>query len=160
MKEEKKVFKVMLEELEFPDRYDDTALERVESEYNFENVEFGKEFDKATPEQKERIKRMFDEYGPYIMTGKVDGLSTKIKEKFPIETNGLVCLEPSRLSPKKMKIVDDEIDKMLAQNLIRRCSSEWASPIVLVPKPNGKDGEILWRYGRSLLLAELDLREQ
>lgn len=53
---------------------------------------------------------------------------------------GLVKLPHRRLSVKKEKeIVDNEIDKMLDDDIIEPSSGPWASPILLVKK---KDGSI------------------
>lgn len=51
-----------------------------------------------------------------------------------------IKLPPRRLSVKKRKeIVDNEIDKMLDDDIIEPSSGPWASPILLVKK---KDGSI------------------
>jgi hypothetical protein len=42
-----------------------------------------------------------------------------------------------RLSPKENEIAIKEIQEMLTQNVIRKSKSPWASPIVLVRKPDG-----------------------
>lgn len=41
-----------------------------------------------------------------------------------------------------MKVVNEELDKMLAQDVIERCNSPWSSPILLIPK---RDKTILRR---------------
>ena len=46
---------------------------------------------------------------------------------------------PYRIPYSRREAVKDELDKMLAGNIIRPSTSPWASPIVLVPK---KDGEV------------------
>ena len=45
---------------------------------------------------------------------------------------------PYRLPLSKKHIVDKEIDKMLKLGIIQPSHSPWASPIVLVPKPDGE----------------------
>lgn len=42
------------------------------------------------------------------------------------------------VSPPKQKLINDEIDKMLADNIIEPCNSPWSSPVCLVPKKNGE----------------------
>jgi hypothetical protein len=44
---------------------------------------------------------------------------------------------PYRLHPERAKLVQNEIDEMLKMGIITRSDSPWASPIVLVPKPDG-----------------------
>ncbi|XP_028168526.1 uncharacterized protein LOC114358696 isoform X2 [Ostrinia furnacalis] len=45
---------------------------------------------------------------------------------------------PYRVSPAKKEIIRAEIDKMLELEIIEEAESEWASPVVLVPKKNGE----------------------
>jgi hypothetical protein len=44
---------------------------------------------------------------------------------------------PYRLNPMKMEIMDKEIDYMLENNIIEPSTSEWSSPCILIPKPDG-----------------------
>jgi len=48
-----------------------------------------------------------------------------------------VASTPYRLHPEKAKLVEQEIDQMLQMGIITRSDSPWASPIVVVPKPDG-----------------------
>ena len=48
---------------------------------------------------------------------------------------------PYPTSPKKRILIESEMEKMLAKKIIRTCNSAWASPVVLVPKPDGS-----WRF--------------
>ena len=44
---------------------------------------------------------------------------------------------PYRVNPLKLKIIREEVAYMLDNDLIEISNSEWSSPCVLVPKPNG-----------------------
>jgi transposase len=46
-----------------------------------------------------------------------------------------------RLSPEKQKVLVEEVDKMLALDIIEPCESPWLSPVLVTPK---KDGS--WRF--------------
>ena len=57
-----------------------------------------------------------------------------------IKTTGYPIHQRAYRTPlAKREAIDKEIDKMLEQGIIRESSSEWASPVLLVPK---KDGEL------------------
>ena len=49
-----------------------------------------------------------------------------------------IALPPYRLGPARLQLLRDEVDALLEQDIIEECESAWASPVVLVPKPNGK----------------------
>ena len=44
---------------------------------------------------------------------------------------------PYRVNPLKLKVIREEVTYMLENDLIEASSSEWSSPCVLVPKPDG-----------------------
>ena len=44
---------------------------------------------------------------------------------------------PRRLPPYRREVIEQEIDKMLAQGIIEPSDSPWAAPIVLVSKKDG-----------------------
>ncbi|GFS56454.1 retrovirus-related Pol polyprotein from transposon 297 [Trichonephila clavipes] len=48
-----------------------------------------------------------------------------------------VAVLPYRMNPSKKEILKQEIDKLLAEGIIEECESPYASPVVLIPKPNG-----------------------
>ncbi|KAL0838995.1 hypothetical protein ABMA28_016992 [Loxostege sticticalis] len=49
-----------------------------------------------------------------------------------------ISTPPYRVTPAKKEIIRAEIDKMLELGVIEEAESEWASPVVLVPKKNGE----------------------
>lgn len=49
----------------------------------------------------------------------------------------LIKQHPYRMSPEKCKLTENEVRYMLEHNIIRPSHSDWSSPCVLVPKPDG-----------------------
>lgn len=48
-----------------------------------------------------------------------------------------VFSQPYKAGPEARKILKTSIDDMLEKGVIEPAQSEWASPVVLVPKPDG-----------------------
>ena len=48
-----------------------------------------------------------------------------------------VRLYPYRLGPRTRQLFGEQVEKMLTLDVIEPSTSEWASPVVLVPKPDG-----------------------
>jgi len=48
-----------------------------------------------------------------------------------------VFAHPRRLSPEKLAVAKAEFDSMEAMGIVRRSSSQWASPLHVAPKPGG-----------------------
>lgn len=49
-----------------------------------------------------------------------------------------IAVPPYRLTPAKKELMQIELDKMLADDIVEECESAWGSPALLVPKANGK----------------------
>ena len=48
-----------------------------------------------------------------------------------------VFSQPYRAGAKAREVEEQEVNKMLDADVIERAKTEWASPVVLVPKPDG-----------------------
>jgi len=46
-------------------------------------------------------------------------------------------LNPYRMGPQTKKLIKAQVDRMLKLEVIEPSQSEWASPVVLIPKPDG-----------------------
>lgn len=48
-----------------------------------------------------------------------------------------ISVPPYRLSPPKLALLKQEIEKMLDEKVIEPCSSPWSAPVVMIPKKDG-----------------------
>ena len=60
-----------------------------------------------------------------------------VYHRIPTGDHPPIHQHPYRFSPAENRVVKAEVAKMLADGIIRPSESAWASPIVLVPKPDG-----------------------
>lgn len=76
-----------------------------------------------------KIKELCEKYDANKKTK-----STEMQTKIFLKDSIPVCQRPRRLAPKEKQEVDGQIQKWLTDGIIRPSCSEYASPIVLVPK--------------------------
>lgn len=69
------------------------------------------------------------------------GRTTAIKHQINTGTHPPLHRSPYRVSRSERRIIQTEVDKMIAQDIVQPSSSPWSSPVVLVKK---KDGS--WRF--------------
>ena len=65
------------------------------------------------------------------------GRTDLVEHKIVTGDNPPVKQPPRRLAPHRRAMVEEEVDKMLAANLIEPADGPWASPVVLVKKKDG-----------------------
>lgn len=64
------------------------------------------------------------------------GAHTLSKHDIRLSTNRPLAVRPRRFTEEQAKVIEDEIDNMLKDNVIKKSSSNYATEIVLVLKPN------------------------
>uniref|UniRef100_A0A8C5N2U3 ribonuclease H n=1 Tax=Leptobrachium leishanense TaxID=445787 RepID=A0A8C5N2U3_9ANUR len=65
------------------------------------------------------------------------GLTTVVHHDIVVEPGVRINVKPYRIPEARREAVSAEIRKMLALGIIEESHSDWSSPIVLVPKPDG-----------------------
>ena len=104
----------------------------LDDEETWENVLIS---DELTTSQKGKVRDLLKEFSDvfsgkpnltHVITHRID-----ISEALPIHSS------PYKVPQKLEEEVNKEIKKMLQLGIIRRSMSPWASPVVIVPKPDG-----------------------
>ena len=66
------------------------------------------------------------------------GSAKGVKHTITLEPGATpVRIRPYRTNPMQKKIIEEQVQEMLAADVIEESRSPWQSPIVLVPKPGG-----------------------
>ncbi|GFW39489.1 retrovirus-related Pol polyprotein from transposon 412 [Trichonephila clavipes] len=85
--------------------------------------------------QREEINSLLEKYEECFQP---EGEPTPFIEHSINTRNHLpVAVPPYRMNPSKKEILKQEIDRLLSEGIIEECESPYASPVVLIPKPNG-----------------------
>ncbi|GFX11413.1 retrovirus-related Pol polyprotein from transposon 17.6 [Trichonephila clavipes] len=85
--------------------------------------------------QRKEINSLFEKYEECFQQGEEP--TPIIEHRINTRDHLPVVVLPYRMNPSKKEILKREIDKLLAEGLIEECESPYASPVVLIPKPNG-----------------------
>ena len=73
-----------------------------------------------------------------LWEGKRKSLSTTIKHRIQLTTGIPINTRPRRMTPEQQRIIDSEVNKMLADGIIRPSTSSYASELTLVQKKSGE----------------------
>ncbi|GFX57694.1 retrovirus-related Pol polyprotein from transposon 297 [Trichonephila clavipes] len=82
--------------------------------------------------------RNWTAYLEIITIFEVGGEATPfIEHSINTENNPPISVPPYRMNPASKELLKKELDSLLQQGFIVECESPYASPVVLIPKPNG-----------------------
>ncbi|GFY20615.1 retrovirus-related Pol polyprotein from transposon 17.6 [Trichonephila clavipes] len=85
--------------------------------------------------QRKIINSLLEKYEECFQPG---GEPTPIIEhRINTRDNLPVAVLPYRMNSSKKEILKREIDRLLAEGIIEECESPYASPVLLIPNPNG-----------------------
>lgn len=101
---------------------------------NVQQVNMGDEIvlTHLSQEQASKVKTMINNYHPRRNVESTVRMKLLLTDELP------VFQHPRRLAYCEQKIVDDQVNEWLEENIIKPSTSEYASPVVLVAKKNGK----------------------
>ncbi|XP_043068710.2 uncharacterized protein [Drosophila bipectinata] len=67
------------------------------------------------------------------------GKTNIVQANIAVESNQVVSQPPYRIPEPKKEVVAKMLDELLQQDIIQPSTTEYASPVVLIKKPNGSD---------------------
>ena len=85
--------------------------------------------------EKKKLEKLLKEFA--ILFPDTPGKTTAIMHDVDVSNASPCKQHPYRMNPSKLKNLSEEIEYMLHNDIIEPSSSEWSSPCVLVPKPDG-----------------------
>lgn len=91
-----------------------------------------------TPKQKEQFDQLLEKHKDIFIKHPNDFGRTDVTTH-PIDTKDEKPIKQHAYKTdfKKQEVIQKEINKMLEAGVIRRSTSPWTSPVVLIPKPDG-----------------------
>ncbi|CAM4533278.1 unnamed protein product, partial [Lepidochelys kempii] len=128
--------------------------------------------------QRQQIQELCTSYAPTFSA--TPGLTERAYHSIDTGNAHPIRVQPYRMSPQAKTAIEREIQDMLQMGIIRPSESAWASPVVLVPKPDGeirfcvdyrklnavthpdnypmpRTDELLEKLGRAQFISTLDL---
>ena len=104
-----------------------------------ESLDINEEYDHVNPEIMEKFKDLLKQYpNVFVVPGSPLGDIKEFEHSIETSDAAPIYKSPYRKSPKELKAIRDEIERMLALKIIQPIKSEWGSPVILVKKPPEK----------------------
>ncbi|XP_070853703.1 uncharacterized protein [Drosophila suzukii] len=87
-----------------------------------------------------QMRGLMENFADVFSTG-LEGIgkTSVVKAYITVESSQVVAQAPYRVSEPKKEIVSRMVDELLKQDIITLSTSQYASPVVLIKKPNGSD---------------------
>lgn len=89
-----------------------------------------------SPQEQQKLEKLLEQELPLF--GGLLGRTALIEHTIRLKSNTPIKSKHYSLNPAMQRIVDEEINSMLADDVIEPSNSPYSSPIVLIKKPTGK----------------------
>ena len=94
-------------------------------------------FQHLSPDQSSQLQELLNEYRD--VCGDLPGICSTVKHDIQLTPDTTPIRQQFyRISQEKLKLMKDEVVHLLSNGLATPSSLPWASPIILVPIPNGQ----------------------
>jgi hypothetical protein len=104
-------------------------------------------FDSLNPEEKAAMQTICSKFSDVFHLDS-DKLSTTnlYKQRIRLKPDSMpIFIKPYRLPHSQKEEIHSQITKMLENDIIEKTSSEWSSPVLVVPKKSDEQGNKNWR---------------
>jgi hypothetical protein len=95
-------------------------------------------FDTMNDEQRTKVQVIIDLYKQQSTTARGLGRTTLISHHIDTGDAPPIRQRYYRMSPEKQRILTEQVDEMLALDVVEHCESAWQSPVLIVKKKNGE----------------------
>jgi len=100
------------------------------------DVDTGFVLDHLEADRREQLRKLLSSFKDIFQDR--PGRTNLCKHKIELQPDTKpIRLAPYRVNPHKAELINQELNLMLEMGVIERSNSPWASPVVLVPKPDG-----------------------
>lgn len=89
-----------------------------------------------TEEQNQRLEQFLNQ--ELELFKDIPGRTTLVEHKIRLKTDTPIKQRYYPRNPAMQSVINEEIDRMLAEDIIEPSTSPWSSPLVLIKKPTGK----------------------
>ncbi|BFF93291.1 uncharacterized protein DMAD_11168 [Drosophila madeirensis] len=91
-------------------------------------------------QERSQMRGLLEKFTHVFSTGLQGiGKTNIVQANISVESGQVVSQAPYRVSEPKKEVVSRMVDELLQQDIIIPSTSEYASPVVLIKKPNGSD---------------------
>ncbi|ETV90402.1 hypothetical protein H310_14805 [Aphanomyces invadans] len=116
------------------------AAVRTESPAPKEEIPIDWTESSLSAEQKEQLRKVLLKFDLFVTTSKAPGRTDLVKCYINTAGDSPIKQAPFRVAQKEGEIMEAEIKQYLELGLIRKSTSPWASPVLMIRKPDGSIG--------------------